>query len=64
MPENYELNTDIIKFIGHVQKDGSLQIEKTEGTTKEDIVIEKQQNGDETKSKVIVKLEMAKRQIN
>ena len=57
MPENYELNTDIIKFIGHVQKDGSLQIEKTEGTTKEDIVIEKQQNGDETKSKVIVKLE-------
>ena len=57
VPENYELNTDIIKFIGHVQKDGSLQIEKTEGTTKEDIVIEKQQNGEETKSKVIVKLE-------
>ena len=57
VPENYELNTDIIKFIGHVQKDGSLQIEKTEGTTREDIVIEKQQNGDETKSKVIVKLE-------
>ena len=57
VPENYELNTNILKFIGHVQKDGSLQIEKTEGTTKEDIVIEKQQNGEETKSKVIVKLE-------
>ena len=57
VPENYELNTDIIKFIGHVQKDGSLQIEKKEGTTREDITIEKQQNGDETKSKVIVKLE-------
>ena len=57
VPENYELNTDIIKFIGHVQKDGSLQIEKIEGATREDIVIEKQQNGEETKSKVIVKLE-------
>ena len=57
VPENYELNTDIIKFIGHVQKDGSLQIEKKEGTTREDITIEKQQNGEETKSKVIVKLE-------
>ena len=57
VPENYELNTNILKFIGHVQKDGSLQIEKREGATREDIVIEKQQNGEETKSKVIVKLE-------
>ena len=57
VPENYELNTDVIKFVAHVQEDGSLQIEKIEGTTREDITVVKEQNGEEVKSRIIVKLE-------
>ena len=57
VPENYELNTDKIKFTAHVQEDGTLQIDKTEGTTRENITVEKEQNGEEVKSKVIIKLE-------
>ena len=37
VPTDYELNTDVIKFIGNVQTDGSLLITKTQGNTKEDI---------------------------
>ena len=39
-PENYELNDDVIKFIAHVKEDGSLEVEKQEGTVKGDIVSE------------------------
>ena len=54
VPTDYELNTDVIKFIGNVQTDGSLLITKTQGNTKEDIDVTEL----EDKSyKVTVKLE-------
>ena len=53
-PENYELNTDVIKIIGTVQADGSLQISKTQGTTREDIEVTKEEN---EPYKVTVKVE-------
>lgn len=54
-PESYELNTDVIKIIGTIQEDGSLQVEKTEGTTREDIEITKA--GEDEPYKVTVKVE-------
>ena len=54
-PENYVLNMDVIKFMGIIQEDGSLQIEKTEGTTKEDIEITKE--NDDQSYKITVKVE-------
>ena len=54
-PEDYELNTDVIKIIGTIQEDGSLQVEKTQGTTKEDIEITKA--GEDEPYKVTVKVE-------
>ena len=54
VPEDYELNTDVIKIIGTVQADGSLQISKTQGTTREDIEITKEED---EPYKVIVKVE-------
>ena len=54
-PEDYELNTDVIKIIGTIQEDGSLQVEKTQGTTKEDIQITK--DGEDQPYKVTVKVE-------
>ena len=57
-PENYELNDDIITFIAHVKEDGSLEIEKLEGNTKGDILVETQEAEDgEVSNKVIVKVE-------
>lgn len=53
-PTNYALNGDIIRFIGHVDENGTLTIEKTQGTTKEDIQVIKQE-GEEYK--VAVKVE-------
>ena len=53
-PTNYALNGDIIRFIGHVDENGTLTIEKTQGTTKEDIQVIKQE-GEEYK--VTVKVE-------
>ena len=49
-PENYELNNDVIKVIGRVQEDGSVKVDKIQGTTKGDI--EADQEG-----KSIVKVE-------
>ena len=54
-PESYELNTDVIKIIGTIQEDGSLQVEKTEGTTREDIEITKED--EDQPYKIIVKVE-------
>ena len=54
VPEDYELNTDVIKIIGTVQADGSLQITKTQGTTREDIEVTKEED---EPYKVIVKVE-------
>ena len=53
-PNDYELNTDVIRFIGHVDEEGNLSIEKTQGTTKEDIAIVKNEGED---YKVTVKVE-------
>lgn len=33
-PDDYELNSDIIRYIGHVDENGMLTIEKKQGTTK------------------------------
>ena len=54
-PESYELNTDVIKIIGTIQEDGSLQVEKAQGTTREDIEITKA--GEDEPYKVTVKVE-------
>ena len=54
VPEDYELNTDVIKIIGTVQADGSLQITKIQGTTREDIEVTKEED---EPYKVIVKVE-------
>ena len=54
VPEDYELNTDVIKIIGTVQADGSLQITKTQGTTREDIEVTKEED---EPYKVTVKVE-------
>ena len=44
VPENYELNTDVIKIIGSIQEDGMLEVEKTQGTLRDDIEITKEEN--------------------
>ena len=53
-PNDYELNEDSIRFIGHVDNQGNLTIEKTQGNTKEDIAVIKEENED---YKVTVKVE-------
>ena len=53
-PEDYELNSDAIRFICHMNEDGSITIEKLNGETREEIAIEK----DEVNNyKVVLKLE-------
>ena len=42
-PDDYELNTNVIRFIGHVDDEGNLSIEKTEGTTKGEITVTKEE---------------------
>lgn len=57
-PENYELNYDVIKFIAHVQDDGTLSVEKQDGTVRDDILVEKiKLKNDEERFKVIIKVE-------
>ncbi len=53
-PSDYELNSDVIRFIGHVDEDGNLSIDKTQGTTKEDMSVVKNEGED---YKVTVKVE-------
>ena len=38
-PSDYELNSDIIRFIGHVDEEGTLTIDKIKGTTKEEFKV-------------------------
>lgn len=38
-PDDYELNQESIRFIGHVDGEGKLSIEKIEGTTREEIKV-------------------------
>ena len=54
VPDEYELNEDVIRFIGHVDENGVLTIEKKQGTTREEISVEKKEN---EKYKVNVKVE-------
>ena len=54
-PSDYELNSDVIRFIGHVDSTtGVLTIEKTSGTTKEDMTVVKEEGQD---YKVTLKVE-------
>lgn len=53
-PNDYNINEEKIKIIGHIDKNGNLTIEKTEGTTKEDITVEKNESEE---YKAIVKIE-------
>ena len=55
VPEDYELNADVIKIIGTIQEDGSLQVEKSQGTIRDDIEITKA--GEDEPYKVTVKVE-------
>ena len=45
-PDDYELNSEVIRFIGHVDENGVLTIEKLEGTTKGGIEATKEQGQD------------------
>lgn len=47
-PEGYELNDTIIRFIGHVNEDGTLTIEKIEGELREEFSIIKEEGKDYT----------------
>ena len=40
-PDDYELNSNIIRFIGHVDEEGNLSIERTEGFIKGDMTVTK-----------------------
>ena len=53
-PSDYELSSDIIRFIGHVDEEGNLTIEKTQGNTKENMAVVKEEGQE---YKVTVKVE-------
>ena len=42
-PDDYELNSEVIRFIGNVDENGVLTIEKKEGTTRDDITVTKEE---------------------
>ena len=42
-PDDYELSENTIRFIGHVDENGQLTVEKTAGTTKGDMTVTKQE---------------------
>lgn len=56
-PADYKLNNDIIKFIGHVDEDGVLTIEKLAGTTKGNITVTRQ-TGENYKANIFVEDEV------
>ena len=57
-PEDYELNEDVIKIIGHVNRNsGEISIEKLEGTTRDDVQVIKNE-GEDYKVKVSVEDEI------
>ena len=45
-PEQYELSEETIRFIGHVSEDGTLSIEKIEGSTRGEFIVNKGENED------------------
>ena len=53
-PNDYELNSNVIRFIGHVDDEGILTIEKKEGETKQDLEVKKEESEN---YKVIVQVE-------
>ena len=60
-PDDYDLNTEKIKIIGHINSaDGTLTIEKLEGTTRGDITVEKNEDED-YKIKLVVEDEVLAR---
>ena len=56
-PDDYELNSNIIRFIGHVDEEGNLSIERTEGFIKGDMIVTKA-DGEEYKVNVEVEDEV------
>ena len=56
-PDDYELNSNIIRFIGHVDEKGNLSIERTEGFIKGDMTVTKEE-GEEYKVSVNVEDEV------
>ena len=42
-PDDYELNEKVIRFIGHIDEEGNLSIEKLQGETKEEITVTKEE---------------------
>ena len=55
VPDDYEINGDVIRFIGHVNKEtGELTIEKLSGNPKEEIAVEKE---DEENYRMRIKVE-------
>lgn len=56
-PDDYELNANIIRFIGHVDEEGNLSIERTEGFIKGDMTVTKV-DGEEYKVNVEVEDEV------
>lgn len=56
-PDDYELNSNIIRFIGHVDEEGNLSIERTEGFIKGDMTVTKA-DGEEYKVNVEVEDEV------
>ena len=56
-PDDYELNSNIIRFIGHVDEEGNLSIERTEGFIKGDMTVTKV-DGEEYKVNVEVEDEV------
>ncbi len=43
-PDDYELNADVIRFVGHVDEQGVLTIEKLQGNTREEITVSKKED--------------------
>ena len=56
-PDDYELNSNIIRFIGHVDEEGNLSIERTEGFIKGEMTVTKV-DGEEYKVNVEVEDEV------
>ena len=59
-PDDYELNENVIRFIGHVDENGVLTIEKKQGTTKGDMTVTKEE-GENYKAQVAVEDEVKAR---
>ena len=56
-PDDYELNSEVIRFIGHVDEEGNLSIEKKSGSTKGEFTVTKEE-GEEYQVTVTVEDEV------